>query len=264
MDEERVDPTHSFEVAEAKRLGSIEKAILLKEIRRMAVYKARRGKDPWVYYSGSMLAEKFPYMAQRSIERWLKELVEAGELESKVENNVKYDQTKRYTIRQIRESVRQNVASIAEIGEPIPPLSTPLTDKHDASLSAPRFPSSKDGTEAQPPGIPRTPLPKNRFGYDESASADSYEPAIDAETREPVTGTLKASTSMKDLIYWAENRRGSKFVNMGKQLAAITKMKRVGKTPADIKARWVDLEREDFYRDHGLDFMSIANSFDRK
>lgn len=124
------ESTHSFEVKEAITLGSIEKALILKEVRRMAVYKVRVGKSPWVYYSASALSEKFPYMNGRTIERWLKQLVDDGYLVSQIKNKHKYDQTKSYTLPQFKDSIPQIADSTPQNDQPIPPLSyssvTPL------------------------------------------------------------------------------------------------------------------------------------------
>lgn len=125
MNEQQANPTHSFLIEDAIRLGSIEKAIILKEIRGMVLYKDRNGKGKWVYYSQRALADKFPYMASRSIGRWLQELEDGGELESTIQNKFKYDKTKSYTLCHFRESVRQNGSSDDQNGATIPPLSTP-------------------------------------------------------------------------------------------------------------------------------------------
>lgn len=127
MNEETINPTHSFEVSEAIRLGSIEKALIMKEIRRMSLYRIRVGKDPFVYYSSSALSKKFPYMNKRTLERWLNQLVDDKELVSTLKNKVKYDRTLSYTTPQLSKSVPQNAESIPLDGSPIPPLSYPLS-----------------------------------------------------------------------------------------------------------------------------------------
>jgi hypothetical protein len=142
------EPTHSFEVDEAVRLGSVEKAILLKEIRRMAVYKVRAGKEPWVFYSGKMLSEKFPYLPQRSVERWMRELEESGELVSSIKNKMRYDKTKSYTLPQFKSIVAQNGEWSAQNGEPIPPLSTPITN---TVANAKEFVIQKDTSDSDKP-----------------------------------------------------------------------------------------------------------------
>jgi hypothetical protein len=144
MDEQTIEGSHSFQIGEAVRLGSIEKAIILKEITRMAAYKIRTKRDNiWVYYSASALAEKFPYMNSKSIQRWMQELVEEGELMTTVDNKMKYDKTKSYIPTQFSEFVNQKEQQVAQFDQqvapdeqPIPPLSTPLSTP--LSLASPK------------------------------------------------------------------------------------------------------------------------------
>jgi hypothetical protein len=135
--EATLNPTHSFELADVEKYGSIEKALLIKELRSMQVYKQRNDKTGWVYYSGKALEEKFPYMAARSIRRWLNELVESGHLETSIRNKKKYDQTKSYRLKELStsgqnvQSIGQNGQSkIGQNGQPIPPHSTPHSTPH--------------------------------------------------------------------------------------------------------------------------------------
>lgn len=129
--------THSFSVDEAIELG-LEKSLILKEIRRMSIYKLRNGKSPYVYYSSSALAEKFPYFKSASIRRWTVELEKSGHLVSIVKNEKKYDKTKSYapndiiqTLAQKVNSVAQNEQRTAQNEQPIPPLSTPRSVSKD-------------------------------------------------------------------------------------------------------------------------------------
>jgi len=98
MKEQTTNPTHSFVLADVERYGSIEKALLVKEIRNMQIYKLRNGGQGWVYYSSAALSDKFPYMKKESIKRWLNELVDAEVLESTIQNKVKFDRTKSYKL----------------------------------------------------------------------------------------------------------------------------------------------------------------------
>lgn len=127
MKETLVSSTHSFDIEEAKRLGSIEKAIILKEIRQMLAYKIRHEKEPWVYYSKRGLSEKFPYMTESSIDRWMRELENDGELISKVRNKFKWDKTKSYTVPNLEGSIAQNELSTTQNEPTIPSLSTSLS-----------------------------------------------------------------------------------------------------------------------------------------
>lgn len=256
IDETDVEPTHSFEVADAIRLGSVEKAIIYKEIKRFSAYKIRHNEDGWVFYSGRSLAEKYPYMSKNSIERWLRELVEAGEFESTIRNKSKYDKTKSYRPRKIgiktTSSMVENQPSGVDNDETIPPLSSPQTILGGA------------GTP------PRKVLgQKNRLGrYNEAASSDSYEDAIDLDSGEAVAPAKEpkdpAVPQMRQLLSWAEGRRGAKFLHIPKQMKAINAMKSAGISPPEIKNRWIALESDPYWKDKGLDFVIVASSFDKK
>lgn len=142
LTESQINPTHSFELADVEKYGSIEKALLIKELRSMQVYKNRNGKDNWVHYSSNALAEKFPYMKQKSIERWMTELVKEGHLEATIKNKHKYDRTKSYRLLELS-TVPQNEEStflkmrndIPQNGQPIPPHSPPLSASHSKDWS---------------------------------------------------------------------------------------------------------------------------------
>lgn len=219
----------------------------------MAAYKIRNGQGPWVYYSSRALAEKFPYMNDRSISRWIIELEESKELVSCVDNNIKYDKTKSFTIPQFLHHVRQNEESSSQNEATIPPLSSPLPLTEGA----------------RPKTAHALPKKKRPFGYDESVSSDSYEDAIDLDSgnvvdRFPTKSEKNASSQMLDLIRWASGRRGKAFVSVPKQLKALGLMRRANRGPQAIMARWVDLENDDFYAEKGFDFMTVAMSFDKK
>lgn len=135
------EKSHSFELEDVERYQSIEKALLMKELRRMAIYKLRNGKDGWVYYSSRALEDKFPYMAKSSIKRWLEELVGDGHLLRRIENKLKYDKTYSFLPSELQEqkpiweSVVQNGPSMVQNGPTIPPLSTPLSYTSETSVS---------------------------------------------------------------------------------------------------------------------------------
>lgn len=110
-------------------------------------------------------------------------------------------------------------------------------------------------------------MKKNSFGkYREDMPTDSYETVIDADTGEEEKYKPKGSNAklMTELIEWATKRRGGNFVNLGKQYKAISNLKQAKISPDAIKSRWVELESDDYYKLHGLDFMSVASSFDKK
>jgi hypothetical protein len=73
-------------------------------------------------------------MKRRSITKWLSELITDGYLESAVKNKVKYDQTKSYrltevvpTLAQIANGQDKTANDNGTNGQPIPPLSPPLS-----------------------------------------------------------------------------------------------------------------------------------------
>ena len=153
MKETILSPTHSFFIEDVFRYGSIEKALIMKEIKNMAVYRLRINKDPWVYYSASALSEKFPYMKGSSIKRWLKELEIDGFLKSRIRNKIKYDRTKSFfpteledliddhTMDQKLKSVGQNDQSTSQVDQStsqvdptIPSLSNPLSSPQSKKI----------------------------------------------------------------------------------------------------------------------------------
>lgn len=80
---------------------------------------------------------------------------------------------------------------------------------------------------------------------------------------------MKASASIgehwvKEILIWAEDRKGAKFVNYGKQTGALGMMKRSGYTPDDIKACFELMEKSDFWRSRGFDFTNVMNELPKK
>jgi len=158
------DRTHSFHLEDVEKYGSIEKALIMKELYNMSTYKIRTGKKPWVYYSANALSLKFPYMNERSLQRWLVELEDDGHLDSdSTMNKVKYDKTKWYcpkSLRQNGEWEGQNGGQSGQNGEPIPSLST--------SLSTARTPASQKNSEPEEDDIELVPeedtVPYKAFG----------------------------------------------------------------------------------------------------
>lgn len=104
-------------------------------------------------------------------------------------------------------------------------------------------------------------------GYDEDRDSASYGKTIDADTGEFVGNKEDkrgSSKKAKELIVWATERRGFNFTSIPKQLLAINKIKTAGKSPEDVKARWMEMEQDPFWAEKGFDFMSVCSSFDRK
>lgn len=109
-------------------------------------------------------------------------------------------------------------------------------------------------------------MKKNRIGsYNESTMSDSYETVVDLETGEMQEDKKPAiKKKMDELIKWAENHRGFKFVNYPKQRSALKKMREAGISPRQIRDRWIQMALDEYWKDKGFDFMNVCTSFDRK
>lgn len=117
------------------------------------------------------------------------------------------------------------------------------------------------------PASQASKMKKNTMGkYREDAHSDFGEIVIDSDTGRPSESALppNASKAMKELLSWYEARSGRKFVNIPKQYKAMALMRKAGIQPDDIKKRIIEMEMQDFYKTAGLDFMSVASSFDKK
>ena len=93
---------HSFNIELAKIVG-IEKAILLKNIHWWILKNAKNGKNYrkgkfWTFNSARAFTELFPYMNERSITRWLKELEDENWIVTENFNRRKSDKTKWYSL----------------------------------------------------------------------------------------------------------------------------------------------------------------------
>jgi len=142
----RIDENHSFNINVCQVLkGHIQKAILLKEIYGWCLINNSKKHNvrfglPWTYMASSGFALKFPYMKDRSIDRWIRELEKEGWIYSAVLNKKAYDRTKWFTINfdrydnavlkkehsitQIEEWTTQIEECTTQIEEPIPPSTT--------------------------------------------------------------------------------------------------------------------------------------------
>lgn len=84
--------------------------------------------------------------------------------------------------------------------------------------------------------------------------------------------SLKSSTSkvqknlskMQEVLEWSVARRGTKFVNVPKQMQAFGKMKKSDISIDRAKRRWLEMERDQFWKDKGFDWGNVVTSFDRK
>jgi len=124
--------THSFEIEDVVKYGSIEKALIMKEIKSIAIYKLRNEKNSWVYYSRRALEKKFPYMKKSSIDRWLKELKKDGWLKTRIKNKFKYDKTQSFLPTEL-EGVSQKLKNVSQNGTPLSQNGTTIPS-HSSSL----------------------------------------------------------------------------------------------------------------------------------
>lgn len=119
----RIDENHSFNKNVCCVLkGHCQKAILLKEIYGWCQINQAKNHNirfgvVWSFMSATGFAEKFDYMNEKSIARWLKELVNEGWLFSSVLNKKAYDRTKWYTVNFCRydDAILKNKHSISQI-----------------------------------------------------------------------------------------------------------------------------------------------------
>ena len=100
----RIDENHSFNINVCVALdGHVQKAILLKEIygwchiNQAKNHNYKKGLY-WTFMSAKGFTKKFPYMKEKSIARWLKELEKSGMIFSQVFNKIGFDRTKWFTI----------------------------------------------------------------------------------------------------------------------------------------------------------------------
>lgn len=101
--------------------------------------------------------------------------------------------------------------------------------------------------------------------YSENNHSDSEEIQLDAESGEKVKSSQdKALEKVRELMAWAEDRKGQKFIQKAKQYVALKKMRLAKISPKEIQQRWMELENTDFGKKVGIDFMSVLNSFDKK
>lgn len=212
MKEAHIEPTHSFLLSDVEKYGTIEKALIMKELRNMAVYRLRVGKDGYVYYSSNALSEKFPYLNEKSIDRWLQELEKDGHLlvdRSGKRNAHKYDKTKWFlpsTVPQYDKSVPQNEEHCPQNEATIPSLSNTLSISYDVSEKEgpvyelelvpdeDQLPTSTFGKKKRTKEVPQTKLAT--YFIDELVdrqgipSLDGYNPKASAEK---VVETFKLS-----------------------------------------------------------------------
>ena len=108
-------------------------------------------------------------------------------------------------------------------------------------------------------------IKKDMLNHDNRKFDSDYEPVVN-EDGEKVESPQNPNISkaMRELLKWAEERRGGKFINIGKQFKAMKLLRLAKINPTQIKERWEELESDKYYRQKGFDFADIANNFDKK
>ena len=226
--------THSFNIADVEKYGSIEKALIIKEIRNMATYRIRHGKDGWVYYSGQALSEKFTYMNPRSIRRWLKELEDDGHIKSEVRNKYKYDTTKSFLLTELSEVkdttkndtlVGQSNQRAGQSNQTRPSLSSSLSTKEyiaedeNETFSSPRGETSKTSEE-------REILLKRKAEEEKKKRVKEEKKKIAAEERknfkfEEIMEKMATGQKHIKIIYWYWKFKEFEFENYEQYQSAL-------------------------------------------
>lgn len=121
-------------------------------------------------------------------------------------------------------------------------------------------------TRTSSSGLPSKSALSKMYKEDSRSFSDEYEPVIDAESgvavkSKPTSGVGK---QYQEILVWAAQQRGSGFVNIAKQYAAMKKMRLAGITPVAIKERWLEMADKPFWQENGYDFTNVLSTFDKK
>jgi len=157
------------------------------------------------------------------------------------------------------------------INKPLEAPSSPLEGLgYSSSASALTF---KKRTPLAPKssqdGLITKKMKKNKLGsYREDRDSEAYEEVVDLETGEKKIEAPKTDLSEKywEMIHWAENRRGSKFLkeSIKKQFKAFKIARENNISSSMLQARWVDFEKIKWRQENGWDFMDIVLNFNKK
>lgn len=112
--------------------------------------------------------------------------------------------------------------------------------------------------------VKKKPMKKNSFKYNESNPSDFFEEVIDLDTGERARGSTSASPAFKQLLKWAEDRRGFKFLSVPKQFKAFALARTNSIEPSRLQQRWKDMENDKFWLSRGFDWMDVVISFNKK
>lgn len=73
-----------------------------------------------------------------------------------------------------------------------------------------------------------------------------------------------ANAVYEPLLKWAEEERGTKFVHRTKQYKALGEARDVSIKSSELKERWLEMSREDYWQKNGFDWTNVVASFNRK
>lgn len=135
-------------------------------------------------------------------------------------------------------------------------------------------PLDQRGVQNEPKGVSETAPNKNKENKnitdETSASSElSYEkdedmiPIGEVNRRKAKERGYKGEET-NPLIWWAEGRMAGKFTNPLKQKKAISTILHTGYDPEDVRAKWLDLEKDKFWGPKGFDFMTVLSEIGKQ
>lgn len=128
---------HSFDIHLAKQLGSVELAILVHHFAYWVDYNTRSKKNYhdgkfWTYQTIDEIANHFPYLSRKQVERYMKKLTDQNILVKGNYNKTKFDRTVWYTFsdewsnRREKPISRNREMEKPESGNQSPDIGTPI------------------------------------------------------------------------------------------------------------------------------------------
>tara|TARA_R110002126_G_scaffold77229_2_gene192654 strand:- start:3451 stop:4299 length:849 start_codon:yes stop_codon:yes gene_type:complete len=128
---------HSFDIHLAKQLGSVELAILVHHFAYWVDYNTRSKKNYhdgkfWTYQTIGEIANHFPYLSKKQVERYMKKLTDQNILVKGNYNKTKFDRTVWYTFsdewsnRREKPISRNREMEEPEPGNQSPDIGTPI------------------------------------------------------------------------------------------------------------------------------------------
>lgn len=164
----------------------------------------------------------------------------------------------------LRNVVVQSYDSSAKLGKKV-------VQNYDENVRSFAHTKEKRNTKEIPEatsGLPikKKTMKKNSFRYREDLSSDAFESTIDLDTGERPPAPKKENVSEKywAMIEWAKKRRGTGFVNVPKQFKAFSLARQNKISPERLKDRWIEMEKEEFWKKNGFDWTSVLGSFDKR